>query len=121
MDARITQAAGTDDPFTPGQSSATLVQDIKDGIANTTSLAASGSVDISALKTTTIEEKRTFIRSEFADGKDVLIEKKYADANGENLQSGELINVSITIRNAGSSALNQVSYLDSYEKSVFRL
>lgn len=41
MDARITQAAGTDDPFTPGQSSAALVQDIKDNITDTIDLAAS--------------------------------------------------------------------------------
>ena len=78
---RIANAVGTDDPYTLEQSSAALTEKITQGIDTLQAKAASGSFDTSSLSNTTIEEQKTFLRSEFADGKNIIVDKKYEDIN----------------------------------------
>lgn len=77
-------------------------------------------MDIDALTNTSIDEKKTFLRSEFADGKNIEIAKKYTDVNGGFLQAGDPIVVTINIKNLGNAPLSTVSYLDGFEKNVFQ-
>jgi uncharacterized repeat protein (TIGR01451 family) len=77
-------------------------------------------MDIDALTNTSVEERKTFLRSEFADGKNIEIAKKYRDINGGFIQAGDPIAVTISIKNLGPLPLTNVSYLDRYEKNIFQ-
>jgi hypothetical protein len=109
-----------DDPDNPGVPNQALADEISQTILDLQNQAASGSIDTSELTNATIEKQRSFLRSEFADGKDIKIAKKYTDSNGGFLQAGDPILVTIDVTNAGSAPLSGVIYLDSYEKSVFQ-
>lgn len=80
-----------------------------------------GTFTTSALDTTTLEEKRTYLRSEFAIANNIVIEKTYTDTNSGTLQGNDKIKVTLSITNSGSKALNNVSYLDSNDSTVFKL
>ncbi len=110
-----------DDPNNPGSPNTALTSQIQSTITTTQGQAARNSFDTSALTNTTITEQRTYLRSEFADAKNITIAKVYTDKNGGTLQAGDRIDVAITITNTSSSTLAGVSYLDSNEKNVFKL
>ena len=55
----------------------------------------------------------TFIKSEYSEVAWISIEKKYVDVNWWSLQSGDLVEVSVIIKNISSSAKNRVAYVDS--------
>lgn len=119
LSARILSGVASD-PINPGYQNTALAAKIESGLANIQNLAASGSVDTSQISTATTTETKTYVRSEYADGNNILIGKTYTDKNGGTLQSGDRVLVSIQITNSGSSALSGISYLDSYDKTVFQ-
>lgn len=71
------------------------------------------------MQTETVTETRTFLRSEFADGKSIGIDKTYIDKNGGSLQAGDRVQVAIRITNSGATDLSGVEYLDSFDTTVF--
>jgi hypothetical protein len=113
-------AAVADDPNNPGSPNIALQQQIQTAISTTQEKAASGSFSTSALTDTTIPETLTYLRSEFADGRNIRIEKRYTDKNGGTLQAGDAVTVSTVLSNETGAPLNGVSYLDSNERNVFR-
>ena len=52
------------------------------------------------METETVTETRTFLRSEYADGKSIGVEKTYIDKNGGSLQSGDRVQVAIRLTNS---------------------
>lgn len=73
-DAAILGSVGTDDNGVPN---AALAKEIADRLEETRLLAGSGNTDFSALYTSNRGSKRTFIRSPFAEGKGLKVEKSY--------------------------------------------
>jgi hypothetical protein len=71
------------------------------------------------MQTETVTETRTFLRSEFADGKSIGVDKTYIDKNGGSLQSGDRVQVAIRLTNSGTTNLSGVEYLDSFDSTVF--
>ncbi len=109
-----------DDPENPGVPNQALADSISAAMQDTQNLAADGSMDIDALTNTSIEVQKSYLRSEFADGKNIEITRKYIDVNGGFLQAGDPINVLVEIKNTSSTPLTGASYLDKYEKNVFQ-
>ncbi len=102
-----------DNPFEPNT---TLISNVNDTI---TSLASQKEVKVSAFESGAIIQKQTYLRSEFAEAQDLIIEKSYTDRNGGTLKEGDIIDVKLTITNTGSKAKNNIAYLDSNESALF--
>ena len=51
-------------------------------IIATQDLAATGSFNTQALDNTTIEDRKTYIRSEFAGGENITVARTFSDKNG---------------------------------------
>ncbi len=83
---RLTRALG-DDPNNPGTPNAALAEQINTAITTTTALGAAGSINTQALDNTTLEDRKTYIRSEFAEGEDLKVERSFTDKNGGTLQA----------------------------------
>lgn len=73
-DAVILASVGTDDNGVPN---AALAKEIADKLEETRLLAGPGNTDFSALGTSARKDKRVFIRSPFAEGKGLKVEKSY--------------------------------------------
>ncbi len=83
---RLSRAFG-DDPSNPGTPNTALAEQINTAITTTSALGAAGSVNTQALDSTTIEDRKTYIRSEFAEGEDLKVERSFIDKNGGTLQA----------------------------------
>lgn len=117
----LSQASGTN-PET-GQADPASGQKLADSIAELSSLNSPGMTDVSVSRSPTPsvsnQQVRTYVRSTFAEGKGLGVEKTYKDANGSPLQSGDKIQVTIVLKNLGASPKANLTYLDSNEQKVF--
>lgn len=98
-DIRLNAGVGTD-PENPGSGNDALIAKIRSDIANIGQKAASGSLNASALYDTTIEESKTYLRSEFVDAKNIVVAKTYRDKNAGTLQSGDRVEIRLSITNS---------------------
>jgi len=58
---------------------------------------------------------RSFIRSEYSNIAWIQVEKKYIDINWWNLQSWDIVDVEVNIKNISTSRKNNIVYLDKVE------
>jgi len=54
----------------------------------------------------------SFLRSEYADTQGLIIAKRFTDLTPEFLQTGDLVEVELTLENTGTTTLNNVAYVD---------
>lgn len=100
-----------------------LAQDIAEQIRNTQLLSGEGYSDFSALEAGGREEKRTFIRSTFAEGKGLKVEKSYTLINNvsrDTMQTDDKIRVEIALTNFSPRTFRDSVYLDMNERKLFR-
>jgi len=55
----------------------------------------------------------SFLRSEYADTQWLTIEKTFIDVSPEFLQTGDLVNVELRLRNTGTQTLNNIAFVDT--------
>lgn len=109
--------------YTKGVQNAALAEDISRMIENTRMLAGSGNTDFSALDSSNRGDRRTFIRSPFAEGKGLKVEKSYhpmKSAPGDTIRTGDKIRVDIVLTNISSKAFRDAVYLDSNDGKIFK-
>lgn len=58
-----------------------------------------------------------FLRSEYADTQDLVIEKRFTDLSPEFLQTGDLVEVELRIRNTGTQTLNNIAFVDTIARN----
>lgn len=92
-------------------------------ISIASSLAGSGNFDTTALSTTVnAGSNRTFIRSPFAEGKGLKVEKSYKIITSQardTMQMGDKIRVEIVLTNTTNKAFRDAVYLDSNDRKLF--
>lgn len=76
--------------------------------------------DTTSVNTEALEKVRTFVRSNYAEAYWIDIQKSYRDVNGNPLQSWDLIEVILKLKNNTNSTINDVIYDDS-NKNFFKL
>ncbi len=99
-----------------------LTADISQMIADTALLAGSGNTDFSALSASSRGSERTFIRSPFAEGKGLKVEKNYKIMTSETrdtMQTGDKIRVEIVLTNTSNKTFRDAVYLDSNDRKIF--
>lgn len=119
-DTAIAASVGTDAEGVPNTA---LQQEISDKIETTRLLAGSGNTDFNALDTSDRGSKKTFIRSPFAEGKGLKVEKSYKpmmSGSGDTMQTGDKIQVEITLTNTSGKTFRDAVYLDSNEHTIFQ-
>jgi len=94
-------------------------------IADVQNLAGPGNTDFSALGTSTSNRggERVFIRSPFAEGKGLKVEKTYrllSDAGRDTIHTGDKIRVEIILTNNSPKAFQDAVYLDSNDRAIFQ-
>lgn len=109
-----TSAAGTTDAGAPNTSAGVDVLAAMRSIQD-----RGGTTDFTVTPTRT--ESRTYIRSAFSEGAGMKSEKRVTDVNGEALQSGDTVAVELRVSNIGSTAKNNIEYLDSIDRSVLKI
>ena len=121
-EARATRIRGAigDDPTNPGSPNTELGNLIESGINSTIQSGASGSVNTAALDQATIDEYKTYLRSEYAYGKNIIVSKTYRDIDGGTLKAGDRIEVKVSLSHSGANTLSDVVYLDSNPRQVFQ-
>ncbi len=112
--ADIAGSAGTDDSGAPRED---IAESVSAGMASIEAMG--GTTDFLVPKRTI--ESRTYIRSEYAEGENLRVEKTYTDRNGDTLQTDDIVDVTVRLTNTGDENRTNVEYLDSYEKNVFDL
>lgn len=91
-------------------------------LANTAAIAGSGNTDFSALANSDRGTKRTFVRSPFAEGKGLKVEKTYkilSSSPRDTMQTGDKIRVEIALTNTSTKAFRDAVYLDSNDRKIF--
>ncbi|MCD5380636.1 VCBS repeat-containing protein, partial [Candidatus Gracilibacteria bacterium] len=58
-------------------------------------------------------DSTTFIKSEYARAAGIEVDKKFNDVNGANLQSGDLVDVTVVLKNTTETPKIGVAYVDS--------
>ncbi len=58
-------------------------------------------------------DSTTFIKSEYAHAAWIEVDKKFNDVNGENLQSWDLVDVTVVLKNTTETPKTGVAYVDS--------
>lgn len=116
IESRLAGTIGND-PNNPGQPNTTLMDQVLSAMSGAESLAASGSFT----KGGTYQETRykTFLRSTFAEDRDVKIVKNYRDVNSDPLKTDDPVEITISITNSGTTRLRNVAYLDALERKLF--
>ncbi|MDD2487531.1 MAG: hypothetical protein PHS92_04120 [Candidatus Gracilibacteria bacterium] len=106
----INSAVGTDENGNPNADMASEIMNLTSQLKN-----ASGKdkTNVDNMRYENAEAEKTFVRSQFAEGRGVKIEKIYIDENGGNLKSGDKIKVNLRLTNNTNSSLNNLIYLDS--------
>ncbi len=92
-------------------------------IHETERIAGSGNTDFSALYNSSRGSKRTFIRSPFAEGKGLKVEKKYTlmtSGTRDTIQTDDKIRVEIVLTNTTSKSFKDAVYLDSNDQKLFQ-
>lgn len=118
-DIRLRTGTG-DDLEHPGSSNTALMDTVKQNIADIKALGAKDGINTDILSDTTVQTSRSYLRSEFLDAKDVLIAKTYKDKNGGTLQSGDRVEITLSLTNTGAQTLSGADYLDSNALNVFK-
>jgi hypothetical protein len=116
LQSRLAGAAGNDpeDPFSPNTA-------LQNDVLAEMEKAASASAEGSFTKAGTYEETKykTFIRSQFAEDRDVRVIKSMRDVNSDPLKSEDPVEITITLGNSGSTVLKNVAYLESFDRAIF--
>lgn len=119
-DVAIAASVGTD--ITDNANNTKLTTDILQMIEETRRIAGSGNTDFSELDNSNRGDKKIFIRSPFAEGKGLKVEKSYSimrSTSGDVMQTGDKIRVEITLTNTSGKAFGDGIYLDSNDRNLF--
>ena len=69
--------------------------------------------DSTTIQGTNAVDSTTFIKSEYAQAAWIQVEKRFEDINAENLQSGDLVEVTVTLTNTSGTTKSWIAYVDS--------
>lgn len=116
LENRLSTAIGND-PENPNSPNTSLQGQVMDAMNGASSAAASGAFVTSGTYNET--HYKTFLKSEFAEDRDVRVNKTYRDVNSDPLKSEDPVEITLTLGNSGSTTLKNFAYLDSFDKSLF--
>lgn len=116
LEGRLSGAIGND-PENPNSPNTALQKQVMDAMSGAQAASASGSFNTSGTYTET--KYKTFLKSEFAEDRDLRVIKTMKDVNSDPLKSEDPVEITITLGNSGSTTMKNVAYLDSFDKSIF--
>lgn len=100
----------------------TLTPEILGMLQDTALLAGSGNTDFSALNSPRALSDRVFVRSPFAEGKGLKVEKSYrimTSQSRDTMQTGDKIRAEIVLTNTSTRTMRDSVYLDSNDRNIF--
>lgn len=107
--------------YTKGSSNSGLTSEISGLVETARSAAGSGNADFGALDNSSRGTKRIFIRSSFAEGKGLQVEKTYTlTSGGDIMQTNAKVRVEISLKNTSNKAFKDAVYLDSNDAKLFQ-
>ncbi|MFZ3232395.1 MAG: VCBS repeat-containing protein [Patescibacteria group bacterium] len=116
LEGRLSGAIGND-PENPSSPNTALQKQVMDAMSGAQAASASGSFKTSGTYNET--RYKTFLKSEFAEDRDLRVVKTMKDVNSDPLKSEDPVEITVTLGNSGSTTMKNVAYLDSFDKSIF--
>lgn len=116
LDDRLSTAIGND-PENPNSPNTALQNQVMEALSGAQAASGSGAFNTSGTYTET--RYKTFLRSEFAEDRNVHVTKTMRDVNSDPLKSEDPVEFTITLGNSGTTTMRNFAYLDSFDKALF--
>lgn len=116
LESRLSTAIGND-PENPSSPNTALQTQVMEAMSGAQAASGSGSFNTSGTYNET--KYLTFLRSEFAEDRELRVAKTMKDVNSDPLKSEDPVEITITLGNSGSTTMRNVAYLDSFDKALF--
>lgn len=116
LESRLSTTIGND-PENPSSPNTALQTQVMEAMSGAQAASGSGSFNTSGTYNET--KYLTFLRSEFAEDRELRVAKTMKDVNSDPLKSEDPVEITITLGNSGSTTMRNVAYLDSFDKALF--
>lgn len=116
LENRLSATIGND-PENPSSPNSALQAQVLEAMSGAYAASGSGSFNTSGTYNET--KYLTFLKSEFAQDRDLRVTKTMKDVNSDPLKSEDPVEITITLGNSGTTMMRNVAYLDSFDKALF--